>query len=1767
MPGHILDTGISVVYEPEQCSPIVDIVIVHGLHGHPYKTWIYKKDPQDQQDVLEEDDDSSRRKKQKISDRVIPLFRGSKSDNIDIGSQSSETLVHGQGSRNGESSCVFWPRDILPSGCPKARVLVFGYDSKVTKYTSGATNQNSVHSHSKDLLFALMRERPTSRRLIFVAHSLGGIVVKEMLAISSAWPTPEYQDVVRSTSAVVFLGTPHRGSPDLASFGEWARSFISAFRIQTTSDILDALGMKNTDLERAQEAFSAVWQTYDFRIKTFQEGLGLRGINLGVLGNKVVPDSSSLIGDYRECAETLQANHKNMCRFFGHDDPNYRKVGGEICSIYRSITDFDSRSLGRSELMEIDAWDSMPPQSSVLKTSGHWPDEQLTENEKKILESLWFPGMDLRHQTNWFHNREQDVYQGLLVLKGKPGAGKSVLMKEAFRRSTKERLLLDTNCATAAFFFHSKGAWLQNIPTGLLRSLLYQLLPRFRRDFENLGQVWAHRGSGEDAGEQKDYEWSVGQLQGLFQSLFDSGKHCDITIFIDALDECHPLWMRRQASFWRWMTKYARNKGSRLNVCFSIRHHPHITLENCAEVIVEHHNEHDIATYVKRKLPCDFERQAGKWAEIRRTIILKSAGVFLWVILVVEKVLRMWDEGEHPRYILAQLEIVPDSLRALFSQLFEGSTAASNALAIKLFCWVILAAKPLRLREWHHILAFSKQPGLSSLKEWRESDNFTEDDEQLEKQIKAISKGLIEVTGRPTVSQGDNVDSSSMRAGAGSLDFHTGETRVVQAIHESVCEFSKNGSGFAILHENLTKRTRRCLDDVFEDDEKYIREGHLYIMNTALDYIGIRELDALVEARRRAAEHAACAEPNLGSTALQTHLDLPGDVEPRGPTEAQTPERAIFALPRHTINLGAKFDALRAAVPSLNMLYSTTWHEDDQMFVDHTTPREAGQPKLSKAKILDGALEQIQRLEENIAGLERGNKEMNTRLAAFETLANGIRGPSLADPGQATDKEEAAMKREKSLTWQGCNDRASLKISEHAELRIPLRTTQKRNLSEMIGSSQVVEGTIDVPQWISVSKEAIDHGSDDGTGHGSIETSVSVHTQTLDDHPALLLYVTSEFFTHARLAQSFGANPTEIIKRLYLEGGLNRLSILREDKNTIQPSTEGLDSWARAMEYMGLVQKEGQSPLAEEGQSPLAEGKLYNELSPATKIRQQSEEDDLGHTTWRKRQDNEPSRSSSPSSSTTARDSEDGDKRPETRVIQEEDIITGDVHPTRAVEDDVLPEISSLGRTLTWQSAFIIVMSRVIGSGIFATPGVILRSVGSPGLTLVLWLVGAVIAACGLSVSLEYGCMLPRSGGEKVYLEFTYRHPRFLASTLVAIQAVLLGLASNCVVFSQYVLFALGIDHPSEVLRKGLAAGLLVFVTVTHGVFPKTGIRLQNILGWVKIAIVGFMILSGIYVLVFRPGTATTGSSPPVSDQLSWDHVWEGSVWNWGTIATSFFKVLYSFAGLDNVSNVLNEVKEPVRTLKSVTTAALFTTCGLYILINLAYLLVVPVDEIKQSGELIAALFFERIFGHGFGKTALPLAVALSAVGNVLVVAFAQARLKQEIARQGFLPYSHLLSSTKPFGSPLGGFVVHFIPSLLVIVLPPSAEVYSFILELEGYPGQIFSFAICSGLLLLRFKRPDLRRPFKAWTPAVLIKIALSVALLAAPFFPPSQKPANGMFYATYAIVGVSILVAGVIYWYLWTVLIPRWRGYTLEEETGLLDDGTSITRLVHKPQ
>src|SRR6266496_2715515 len=91
--------------------------------------------------------------------------------------------------------------------------------------------------------------------------------------------------------------------------------------------------------------------------------------------------------------------------------------------------------------------------------------------------------------------------------------------------------------------------------------------------------------------------------------------------------------------------------------------------------------------------------------------------------------------------------------------------------------------------------------------------------------------------------------------------------------------------------------------------------------------------------------------------------------------------------------------------------------------------------------------------------------------------------------------------------------------------------------------------------------------------------------------------------------------------------------------------------------------------------------------------------------------------------------------------ISDNETSSQNVKLTRHVEDATIAETATLGRNLSWSSAYILVISRVIGSGIFATPGSIVKSTGSIGLALLLWVAGSIIAWCNMVVALEYGCM------------------------------------------------------------------------------------------------------------------------------------------------------------------------------------------------------------------------------------------------------------------------------------------------------------------------------------------------------------------------------------------------------------------------------------------
>ena len=160
--------------------------------------------------------------------------------------------------------------------------------------------------------------------------------------------------------------------------------------------------------------------------------------------------------------------------------------------------------------------------------------------------------------------------------------------------------------------------------------------------------------------------------------------------------------------------------------------------------------------------------------------------------------------------------------------------------------------------------------------------------------------------------------------------------------------------------------------------------------------------------------------------------------------------------------------------------------------------------------------------------------------------------------------------------------------------------------------------------------------------------------------------------------------------------------------------------------------------------------------------------------------------------------------------------------------------------------------------------------------------------------------------------------------------------------FGEYVLYALN-REPSQFEGKVLGLGLLTTIVVIHSCFLKTGIFIQNVLGWVKIALAIFMVFTSLFVVLFRRNESTTSAI-----KIDSSHLWDGSVWNWGIISTAMFKVSYSYAGLSNVNNVLNEVKNPVKTLKSAATTALITSCILYLLVNIAYFLILLIEDIKN---------------------------------------------------------------------------------------------------------------------------------------------------------------------------------------------------------------------------
>ncbi|KAF2139899.1 uncharacterized protein K452DRAFT_335834 [Aplosporella prunicola CBS 121167] len=704
--SEVPDTGISVVWEAPEGKSVVESVIhlleiAHPNHSSAEQTWTQRTAQ------------NPRSEPSSVGAKPRSRTQAKSTERVRYATSEDEVASDYETDKGHYQRPIFWPADLLPNDCPKARIITWGYDSKITNHFMDQTNKNNIFSHGKDLLFALDRERKIDKPLIFVAHSLGGIMA---LAISFQSSEKEISNFVNSTAAVVFLGTPQRGSANFANLGDIARKAASFVGMGTNPLILDSLGLKNSDLERCQDSFTNLWRILDFRVKTFQEPNAVTSVGVGLLNEKVVPNISSCLGDPREHAESIEANHMEMCRFSGTDDPNYRKVGGGGLERWPTFTAEEKACLQSLSFTELD-------------TRYHTIDTPLAGTCDWLFELLEYK--------NWQSRENLNNHHGLLWIKGKPGSGKSKIIKEALHRLRLEAG--EEEIYTASFFFNARGGELAKSPLGLYRSLVHQLLcqspsqlssflGRYRRKSDTLGSDW---------------EWHSTELEEVILNMFSNPRMDATTLFIDALDECADDKMRCVTGFLEKLTDHAFINGVPLNVCITSRDYPTVCLTFCSEIAMQDGNGTDIKLYVEQKL----SKHDQSLQPLESAIIEKSAGVFLWVVLV------------------------------------------RNVL---------------------------------------------------EKQIRSLSKGLVEVKmHHHSVIQDSPLDETdSLHANPGSLFQDRDEDRIVQFIHESVREFFLNGDGFHVFGQQ-TK-----IDPT--------GTGHLTIMETCLDFIKITELDTFIQGHAEA---------------------------------------------------------------------------------------------------------------------------------------------------------------------------------------------------------------------------------------------------------------------------------------------------------------------------------------------------------------------------------------------------------------------------------------------------------------------------------------------------------------------------------------------------------------------------------------------------------------------------------------------------------------------------------------------------------------------------------------------------------------------------------------------------------------------------------------------------------------------------------------------------------------------------------------------------
>lgn len=362
-------------------------------------------------------------------------------------------------------------------------------------------------------------------------------------------------------------------------------------------------------------------------------------------------------------------------------------------------------------------------------------------------------------------------------------------------------------------------------------------------------------------------------------------------------------------------------------------------------------------------------------------------------------------------------------------------------------------------------------------------------------------------------------------------------------------------------------------------------------------------------------------------------------------------------------------------------------------------------------------------------------------------------------------------------------------------------------------------------------------------------------------------------------------------------------------------------------------------------------------------------------------------------------------------------------------------------KKIGWKTATAIVISNMVGTGVFTSLGYQVPELHNTFTIILLWTIGGILALIGAFIYAELGAHFKQSGGDYIYLSRTY-HP--IMGYITSWVSLIVGFSGPIALAALAMAKYLGFEN-----ERSTAILIIIIIAVFQCFSLKVSSRFQNIFAVLKVAFIVVLILIGISI------------SPSPTNALLWDNSWTHEIIV-SAFASSLVFVTYAYTGWNSASYIVEEIEKPkVNLPKALIIGTVFVTVS-YVLVNFVFLKHASIEQMEGK-EDIANIAFTNILGVR-GVKWISYLIALQLVSTISGYLWVGSRVTQATAKENHL-WSYLGKENKN-RIPIWAVVAHTLISILIILSGKFEEIFIY----TAFVLQLLSTAAVSTSLFIKKK-------------------------------------------------------------------------------------------------